>query len=195
MRSNRRSLAGALALVAAGALLLSGCGVDTAGAASVVGDQRVSNAQLADAVDAAQQQTTDGTFDQDKATTSNLTRLTRELLVDEAATREGVVVTESQVDQLIKASGGLESVSAALLKQGDVPAEDVRSYARTFLQQQALGAKLGAGSTDAGSSAVSDYLAKLSTEVGTEVAARYGSWDAATQSLGDPPADLAAPLS
>jgi hypothetical protein len=195
VRDHRRRIAALLVAVGVSAVLLTGCGTGTAGAASVVGAQRVSDAQLAGAVAEVRVQTTDGTFAPDKVTAANLTRMTRELLVGEAADREGVVVTESQIDQLIKTSGGLESVTAALLKQGDVPAAEVRSYARTFLQQQALGAKLGAGASDGGVSAVSDYLAKLSTELDTRVAARYGSWDAATQSLGEPPTDLAAPLS
>ncbi len=192
---------GALAAVAglAAALLLSGCGADTAGAAAVVGDQRVTEYQVSDAVAQVRAEAGPGAFNSAQATTDTVLRLTRELLIGDAAAREGVVVTPSQVNQLIATTaagaGGMAKLEESLLTQSSVPRSAVHSYATTFLQQQQLGKKLDPTGADGGQAASLAYVGRLSTELDTRIAARYGTWDPATIALGPTPTDLASPVS
>lgn len=195
----RRRTAGALGVLGAltAATLLAGCGVDLAGSAAVVGDQRVTETQLADAVSQVRAEAGPAAFDPAKASHENVTRLTRQLLVGDAVAREGIVVTPSQVDALLAAtaqsSGGHDKLAAALLAQDSVPASAVPAYALTFLQQQELGKKLAPTTADGGQQAVGAYLSKLSAELDVQISPRYGTWDLTTLGLGAPPTDLAAP--
>ena len=89
----------------------------------------------------------------------------------------------------------MAGLEAALLEQYHVPRSQVRGYAHTFLEQQALATALAPDAADDGTEAVATYLRALSDELDTRVAPRYGTWDSATLSLGPRPDDLASPAS
>ncbi len=141
----------------------------------------------------------DGPFDPAKVTTATVNRLTQRTLLDIASQREGIVVTPTQIDDLLaqnaSGDGGMAQLEAALLEQYSVPRSQVRDYARSFLQQRALAAALADGADDGGSQALTDYLAGLSTELDTRVAPRYGTWESSRLALGPAPTDLASPAS
>lgn len=189
-----------LGAVLVAVVALSGCSSDdNPGAAATVGDQRVSNVDVADAVAQVRSELGATPFDASKVTTDTVTRLARTLIVDDAGTREGVTVTDSQVDALLtstaKSQGGAGAVNQALLTQDSVPASAVPDYARTYLIEQGLADKLAPGTPDKGQQAMLTYLSRLSTELGTAVAPRYGTWDAQTLALGALPTDISSPLS
>ncbi len=196
---HRRRTAGIVAVAALSGALLAGCTFDTAGAAVMAGDQRITEAQVSSDVGQVQSELGDAPFDSASVTRATVTRLTQQLLIGDAAQREGIAVTEGQIDTLLRdnsqGSGGLPELEKALLTQFSVPSSAVRDYARTFLEQQALGRKLAPTGADGGAKAAADYLTALSNELDARVAPRYGTWDPATLSLGSPPTDLASPAS
>ncbi len=197
----RRTVPALLAALLGAALLLTGCGIDTgaAGAAVVVGDRTVPDSEVATQVSEVRAELGDRPFDAATVTTATVNRLTQRTLLDIAAQREDVVVTPTQVDELLTQNatgdGGMAGLEAALLEQYSVPSSQVRSYAETFLQQQALAAALDDGAGDGGSQALTDYMIGLSDELGTRVAPRYGTWESSRLSLGAAPTDLASPAS
>ena len=196
-RTRRSTMVFGAALVAV--LALAGCSSeDNPGSAATVGDQRVSSADVADSVAQVRSQLGTIPFDAQKVTTDTVTRLARTLIIDEAGTREGVTVTDSQVDALLtstaKSQGGVSAVEQALLTQDSVPASAVSDYARTYLIEQGLADKFAPGTADKGQQAMLTYLSQLSTELGTAVAPRYGTWDAGTLALGALPNDISSPL-
>jgi hypothetical protein len=197
-RRLRRRTTVALA-VALAALTVAGCSVDQAGAAAVVGDQQVQESEVADDVTALRGEVPAVTFDAAAATKATVERLTRGLLVSTACTREGVVVTPSQVDQQLdssaKSAASMAELQSQLASQYSVPAAAVSSYAQTFLEQQALGKKLAPDATDGGQQAVTDYLSALSVQLDTRVSPRFGTWDPKSLTLGAVPTDLASPAS
>lgn len=190
-----------LATLVGGALLLTGCGIDTgaAGAAAVVGDRTVPDSEVAAQVTEVRTELAQRPFDAATVTTATVNRLTQRTLLDIAAQREGVVVTPTQVDGLLAQNatgdGGMAGLETALLEQYSVPHSQVRSYAQTFLQQQGLAAALDDGAGDGGQQALTDYMVKLSDELGTRVAPRYGTWESSRLALGAAPTDLASPAS
>lgn len=196
--------AGAAVLVA----LLAACGSDLAGNAVSAGPTTVSDAQLSamvteleDQLKALKQQSP--TFDEGTATGANVDRLMRSALLDQAAAREGIEVTQGEVDTLLQQvaqanfGGDMKQVLAALAEQQNVPASQVPSFARSYLVQQKLGVKLAPKAEPVDQQkAVVAYLDTLATELDAQVAPRFGVWNAKTASLIPVPDDLSvlAPL-
>lgn len=188
------------AAVALAVLALTGCSANQAGAASVVGDQVVSDSDVASYVDEVRTQV-DGikgaTFDEKSATVAGLTQLTRHLILDAVAQKEGITVTQGQVDGFIQNvvdtqfGGKRQALVDNLAQQSNVPESQIPGAARDQLVYNALVSKIAPGATD--SNAVSDAFAKYMTpfvaQLGVQVAPRYGSW--AVFALGPAPEDLA----
>jgi hypothetical protein len=186
------------------ALVLAACGTNLAGAASVVGDRTVSDAEVATAVNEvrAQIEAAQGVqgvpaFDEKQVTSRNVERMTRHLLFETAAAEKGIVITPSQVDEIIAGSvsgqfgGDRAKFDLAFAAQEFVPASAVVEFARDFLIRQALPAKvLPGGTEEAQGTAASAYLKELSEKLGVEVAPRYGTWVPAQVGLGPVPDDL-----
>ena len=189
--------AGAAAL----AVLLAACSSSLAGNAVTVGSTTVSDAQLdalvielRDQLAPTNQQTP---FDVGAATASNVDRLTRSALLEEAAAREGVVVTQGDVDSVIRTTatnnfeGDMVALETQLALQQNIPASQISSFARDFLLQQKLGEKLApGGSPEQVSGALIENLSALSAELDAQVSPRFGTWDAASVSLTPVPDDL-----
>jgi hypothetical protein len=193
--------AGAAALV----VVLAAC-ANNAGSAVVVGSSSVSDASIASMVDevygvfqdnAKNVQLQGASFDRGAATSSNVDRVTRQLLLEEAARREGITVTQGQVDQIISQtveaqfSGDATGLEIALASQQNIPPSEISGFARAFLITDALGQKLVPGTdTGAQQQAVVDYLVKLGDEIGVEVAPRFGTWVPEQAQLGPVSDDL-----
>ncbi len=186
------------AAVALAVLALTGCS-NQAGAASVVGDQVVTDADVANVVEQTQAQlaTIKGTtFDEKSATLAALTMQTRHLILDAVAQQEGITVTPGQVDAFIKNivdtqfSGNAQALYDNLVSQGNVPASQVPAAARDQIIYNALLAKIASGVTDttAQSTAFTKYMTAFVDQLGVEVAPRYGTW--AVFALGPVPDDL-----
>lgn len=193
-----RRLALAAATAAVAVLALSGCGSAPAGAAATLGDTRISDATLtaqvqevleakgqpADSPDASLVQQTLGRM------------ITIELL-DTLAAREGVEVTQGQIDEEYanySAQVGGDDALQELFLQENVAPSQLESIIRLQIQAQLLGIALAPeGSAEEQGTAVFEAASLLSEELDTTIAPRFGTWDPATLSLGPTPEDLAAP--
>lgn len=139
------------AAVLAAGLLLTGCGETTAGVAARVGGQKIESSSFAGRVSRAY---SDETFAQQQPKADYQRRLLNDLilsrLVELAAKRNGVTVTDAQLDarenEVIASYGGRESFERLLPTRGFHP-EDVRDVLRTELLQTALIDKLVADVT------------------------------------------------
>ena len=189
-------------------LLLAACGSTLAGNALSAGPTSVSDAQLSAIVDELEQQLIDlkqqsPTFDEGTATGANVDRLMRQSLLDQAAVREGIEVTQGEVDTILQQvaqanfGGDMKQVENALAEQQNIPASQIDGFARAFLVQQKLGQKLAPNAEPADQQkAVVAYLDALATDLDAQVAPRFGVWNAKTASLTPVPDDLSvlAPL-
>lgn len=151
MIRNARLAARLVATGAVAAVVLSGCGGSPvrAGAAAVVGDLRISTEQLASTVDTglADPGASQLAADRPAYQRDVLARLIQAEVVEQAARREGVTVTQGEVDAqysaLEESSGGAEQLRQQAAAAGLNDAQ-VRTLARTRALTQALGDKLTA---------------------------------------------------
>lgn len=196
--ARRPRLVLAAASVAAAALLLSGCSNQQPGAAATLGDTRISEQTLSAEVQAvlvAQGQP--ATSVDESLPPQMLGRLITIELIDELARREGIVVTQGQIDEqlanYVAQAGDQAAVEKLFIEQGVAPSQ-IESIVRLNLQAQALGIALDPkGSAEEQGQAVVEAVVALSTELDTTVSPRFGTWDAATISVGPTPDDLSAP--
>jgi len=132
------------------ALLLSGCGEGQVrpGAAAIVGEQRITSDSLQQIVDrglsdpqAEEQLGQDRQAFQRQA----LSRLINREVLEEAAQREGVTVTEGDVDaqleRFAEQAGGREALEAQAAQSGISP-QDLPRFLRDVVLDQALGDEL-----------------------------------------------------
>jgi hypothetical protein len=178
---------------------ITGCDPAEAGSAALVGDVRITErqvhddaAEVLDVVERIQAAPPDGQALL-RALVQN--RVTAQL-VDVAAAREGVSVSQGEVDRLILDAGGLEALTVGFAQaEGEwIPASGIEDSARTFLLRVELGQQLAPGGTDEEqAAATNEYLEELSGELGVDVSSRYGSWDAAASQVVAAPDDLSEP--
>jgi hypothetical protein len=198
--TSTRVRAVSVAAAALAAVLLSGCASSLAGSASVVGGVSVSDRDVAVSVDEllAQVAGVEGAQPLDEATATRVTveRYTRSLLFQEAAAREGITVTQGEVDEIVAQTvegqfgGDRVAFENALATQQGVPASEIGEFARDFVIRSKVVEKIApTGDTEV----ISDYLVRLSDEVGVEVSPRFGTWDPVNVSVGAVPDDLSTP--
>jgi hypothetical protein len=185
-----------LAAAALVGVALSGCaGLGQAGAAADVGTTQISSQTLAADVAAVQEQrgVPAGTANS-ALTLSVLQRLIISELVDQAATAQGVTVTQGEIDQaraeLEAQLGGADALVAAYL-DADVPITGIEQQIALSLQVRKLGAFL-APDADPNSQqqAVLQYVTGFGLQEGIEVSPRFGTWDAGALRIGPLPSDL-----
>ncbi len=186
------------AVVAVATIALAACGTPTPGAAAVVGDSRVSEADLTtqvQAVLAAQGKALDST--DPELTSSTLDRLVKAELVDLLAHEAGITITQGQIDAELQAyatqAGGQSEVERIFLEQGIAPSQ-IPAVVVLNLQANALGAALApSADQQAQGQALVQAITILSQAIKTEVSPRYGTWDAASLQVGAVPDDLSVP--
>jgi hypothetical protein len=187
------------ALLTGAVLALTACDPRQAGAAAVVGKTRVTETQVNhDATQVIDLLTKSGAA---LPSTADLLRAQVEYRVDDvlvqvAAARNGITVTQGQIESLINQSGGRAALSAQLLQEQGVwlPPSRLNALAESFLIQQALGHQLApTGDAAAQSTAVSTYISKLAKDLGVAISPRYGAWNPSTLRVGAAPNDLSRP--
>ncbi|MEV5313570.1 SurA N-terminal domain-containing protein [Streptomyces sp. NPDC052610] len=189
MHRRRRRTALLLSAAIAAAPLLTACGNDARpGAAAVVGDQRITVAQLENRVDevrSAQRAavTDDAQYAQAIAKSGSLTRdtlhgMVLDRVLHRAAQDAGITVTRKEIQEmrsgLEQQVGGSRALQTAWLQQYSVAPERLDENLRLQLEAQKLAAKLG---TDTSQPAFWEALSKASADLGVSVNPRYGSWD------------------
>ncbi|MEV5340686.1 SurA N-terminal domain-containing protein [Streptomyces sp. NPDC052676] len=185
----RRRTALLLSAAIAAAPLLTACGNDARpGAAAVVGDQRITVAQLENRVDevrAAQRAAVadEAQYAQAIAKTGSLTRdtlhgMVLDRVLHQAARDAGVTVTRKEVQEmrsgLEQQVGGAKALEAAWLQQYGVAPARLDENLRLQLEAQKLAAKLG---TDTSRPEFWKALSETSKKLGVDLNPRYGSWD------------------
>lgn len=197
MSSTRKWIVGAAALIVA--VVASGCGSVAPGAAAVVGEDRISERELTEQVQAvlrAQGRPVDSAAESIVATTLN--QLVTASLVDQYAEQEGIEVDQGEIDAalagVVAASGGEEALEQSLLQQ-DLAPNKLEALLRINLLVQKIGQALDpAGTPESQSSAVFLAIVTFSDEVGTRINPRYGTWDSMNLTIGPAADDLSVPL-
>ncbi|MFJ8542868.1 SurA N-terminal domain-containing protein [Streptomyces sp. NPDC093586] len=189
MHRRRRTALLLTAAIAAAAPLLTACGNDAhPGAAAVVGDQRITVAQLEHRVDevrdAQRAAVPDETqYQQVVARTGTLTRdtlhgMVLDRVLHRAAQDAGVTVTRKEVQRmragLEQQAGGAKQLEAAWLQQYGVAPERLDDNLRIQLEAQKLAGHLG---TDTSRPEFWQALSKASRQLGVDLNPRYGTWD------------------
>lgn len=177
-------------------LALSACGSQTAGSAALVGDTRISENELTAEVEGVL--TAQGRSPEQASPGLMITTLDRKItteLVNQLAVREGVEVTQGEIDSVLaiyaERAGSAQEFEDYLLGQ-DVAPTQIPGIIRLNLQVEKLGQIIAPGqAADVQSLAVFQSAAQLSEEIGVEVSPRYGTWDAANLAVGPLPIDLA----
>lgn len=197
MSSTRTWKVAAAALVVA--VVASGCGSVAPGAAAVVGEDRISERDLTEQVQAvlrAQGRPVDSSAESVVDTT--LSQLVTASLVKQYAEREGISVDQGEIDaaaaSVVAASGGEEALAQSLLQQ-DLAPDQLESLLRVNLLVQKIGQALDpAGTPESQSSSVFLAIVDFSDEVGTQVNPRYGTWDSMNLAIGPTADDLSVPF-
>lgn len=168
---------------------LTGCGTPTAGAAAVVGDQRISESTLnAEVQSVLALQGLPSTDSSNELISNTLDQMITEILVNELASREKIEVTQGEIDNLrlqyITQAGGSQAFEEQIGQQG-ISLADVDSIIRVNVQVSKLGDVLAPNTEpDAKSAAVFVAISELSSELGTEVSPRFGTWDPENLTVG-----------
>ena len=194
-------------IAAVAAVTLSACGAGMGpvqslppGSASVVGDQTVADSTIAQlstevhdqisAIPGSKMPTAD------VVTNASVQRATQHLMLAAAGAKEGITITQSQIDEFIASfvknqfNGDIKQLRSALVTQNYIPAAEVNDAAADQLLYAAILKKIAPTATtqDAITKASNDYFGALSTELNTRVAPRYGTWS--VFGLGPVPDDL-----
>ncbi|MFE2051245.1 SurA N-terminal domain-containing protein [Streptomyces sp. NPDC059459] len=189
MHRRRRTALLLTAAIAAAAPLLTACGNDAhPGAAAVVGDQRITVAQLENRVDEVREAQRaavpdDTQYQQVVARTGTLTRDTLHSMVldrvlHRAAQDAGVTVSRGEVQKmrggLEEQAGGAKELETAWLQQYGVAPERLDENLRLQLEAQKLAESLG---TDTSRPEFWQALSKASAKLDVDLNPRYGDWD------------------
>ncbi|MFG2683309.1 SurA N-terminal domain-containing protein [Streptomyces sp. NPDC048392] len=189
MHRRRRPALLLTAAIAAAAPLLAACGNDAhPGAAAVVGDQRITVAQLENRVDevreAQRAAVPDETqYQQVVAKTGTLTRdtlhgMVLDQVLHRAAQDAGVSVTRREVQGmrggLEEQAGGPAQLETVWLQQYGVPPERLDANLRLQLEAQKLAQSLGTGTSRP---EFWQALSEASKKLDVDLNPRYGAWD------------------
>jgi outer membrane murein-binding lipoprotein Lpp len=188
-RSRRRPALLLTAAIAAAAPLLTACGSDAhPGAAAVVGDQRITVAQLENRVDEVREAQRaavpdDTQYQQVVARTGTLTRdtlhgMVLDRVLHRAAQDAGVTVSRKEVQdmrgELEGQAGGPEQLETVWLQQYGVAPDRLDDNLSVQIEAQKLAQSLG---TDTSRPEFWQALSAASKKLDVDLNPRYGTWD------------------
>jgi SurA N-terminal domain len=192
----RRIAGAALAgLVGLAVPALTACEPDQPGSAAIVGDQRITEAELQGSVraiidlkrEAGQQVSDTGAL-----VRQVLARQVESILVAHAAAAEGIEVSEGEVSKSIsqvRSGFADEAKFRAALADNNIAPADFERFAEFNLQVQKLADRLGGANDPATAQKYNQLLLSIGNEEGVQISPRYGSWDPA-KGPGEPKDDL-----
>lgn len=187
-------------LLLAVALLTSACGGPMAAqSAAILGDQQVSANQL-DAYVTDLYRATDRPVDEQdlEVVRGTLERLIVQNLVDQAAVRLNVTLTQTEVDvrtqEYIAQFGDRAAMDEAFAASGIAPIGTEAAIRLSLLVPKIGTALVPNGTQEEQQQAVVQYMNSLQAEIGVDVNPRYGSWASDEFRLGPLPDDLSVPL-
>jgi hypothetical protein len=200
-RRTVRVLAAGLALTAG--LAATGCEPVKAGAAAVVGQERLATSELhatVEQITEEQEKAGGGHGDAAQLQRQVLTRQIVGVIVDEAAERRDLSVTRGEVDarldQLAQGVGGREKFEKAVVSDGVSP-DELPGLIRQTLLIEKLGEQLVPGSGEQvqvqRQQATGRVLTRIAREIGVTVSPRFGTWDPQRAQLTPDVNDLSRP--
>jgi hypothetical protein len=163
-----------------GLLALAGCSTtQKAGSAAIVGDQRLTESQVADWVDELSTLYENNPSAQrppdDQLSLAVVSWWLNEQLTNELANQKGVSATQSEVDQLL---GSDQQQRDTLSAQNAIPPSQLEAAAEYVVLRKALGSQLAPGASSG--KADDAYLAelrKVADDLGVSVNPRFGDWN------------------
>ncbi|WP_439676454.1 SurA N-terminal domain-containing protein [Embleya sp. MST-111070] len=188
-RAASRARVAAVGLVLVTGFALSGCSESKAGAAAMVGGERIEISTLNAKVDKLEQAFSrqnlplNGTSAQLEANQAELVQLISRRVIAEAAGRNHVALNATQVLQarrtLEARLGGPQNLEARLVRIGVLPAE-VDDFVRTEALKGEIARVRGIdlGTAD-GQAQLDAYLGDVAASMKIKVNPRYGTWDSA----------------
>ncbi|MBO3750754.1 SurA N-terminal domain-containing protein [Streptosporangiaceae bacterium NEAU-GS5] len=184
---SKKSIRVLLVAVAAGAALV-GCGPVHAGAAAIVGQERITSDRLDADVRSYQQYLTSH-----KINTANmqlagsvpqviLQQIMFEVQTDQYATSKGITVTPGEIDavltQVAQGQGGMQQLEQVAVQSGITPAR-LPDAIKALVQRNKLLQQMGAGQDQAAQQAAAAKLAQeMDKVIPLRVNPRYGQFDA-----------------
>lgn len=194
-----------LALVAGALTAVTGCGQSPVkmGAAAIVADQRITTAEVQDAVSSfreAQQRspippTQLQLPDPQSLPRSELMLLLRFRIADEASRSEGITVSEPEIDAFISKQGSRRNLELAALA-GGIPPVHLRDAVREALVRQQLAQRIAPDANPQEAALrVHEYLGRYARGLGIAVSPRYGHFDYKTLTVAPTGANLSRPES
>lgn len=181
-----------VAVLVAALSILTGCGMaQEAGAAAVVGDQRLTNEQLESrylsVMNALGDQQAPGTaIDINRRLVSSFVF---SVITTAVAKDLGVEVTDAEVEteykSLIDQYGSKEALEAAAAAGATAPTT-IKMILRTSGNFKLIGLKLDPnGTTETQGVKAVEVMSQKALELGLKISPRYGKWDFTTFSLGE----------
>ena len=174
-------------LLAVGAMaLLAACSPMKAGSAAVVGTETLPESQVSDAFQEVADVAAAHNLTAPAATDLSLRLVgvwVEETLTEQLAAREGVTVSNGEVDTFMTQFSS-DQLAQIAVSSGIGPST-IQRAARSQLLQQELEKKLDStGTPTEQSQALRDALAKVAADLGVSVNPRFGSWDPKTAQVG-----------
>lgn len=166
-----------------------------AGSAAIVGDARLTDAELSQTTSALSEGL--GIPEAPQVSQAVISRWIVQELVAQFATSRGFEVTNGEVDALItqeaQAAGGLEALEQGALQSGILP-DMIPDAVRTQLLIEKMSEFTATEEDPTGQAGLVAQVQQYSEEAGAEVSPRYGTWDAEQLSVGALPDDLSSPV-
>ncbi len=184
--------------IAAAGLMVAGvaaCGPQLAGSAAIVGEQRLTEAQLGGKTDQISQLV--GIPASAAINQLALQRWIQSELAVQLGEKEGITVSDGEVDNFIATeannAGSLAQLIAILNENGYVE-EEIRELARVTLVLGKVGEKIAPEANEMERNlAVAIELESLAAEEGVQVNPRFGTWIQATLQVSPPENTLSVP--
>jgi hypothetical protein len=198
-RSRNAFVSVAAVALLASAPLLAGCSADShPGAAAVVGDERITLAEVQSQVETVREAQRDQPNADDLIAQTNtltidtVTFLVRLEVVERAAADNGVEVTRGEVqdarDAAERSVGGAEALRQSAINPAEgmpLAGEQIDMVLRSNLLIQGLAEAIGAQADAEGQALLNRVLADTAEEIGVDINPRYGEWDAQGFSLAE----------
>lgn len=178
-------------------VLLAGCGQSEtlAGSAALVGDARLTDAELSQTVTTLSEKL--GIPKSDQVSQAVLSRWMVAQMVDELAAQKGVTVSKGEVDAMIadqtKQAGGQEAFETGALQAGVLP-EGIPEAVRTSLLIDRLSKTTITGDDPSGQTGLITAVQAISEDLDPQVSPRFGTWNAQELTVGALPDDLSTPV-
>lgn len=184
------------AAVMLGAGVLAGCGPTLPGSAATVGQDRITDTELAEITEPLQKELLGAALPA-QINQAVLNRLVVANLIDDLSGEQGIAVSQGDIDSYVTEArtslGGQQALDQQLLQSAVLPGE-VNAVARTSLQAQRLGEKLGgAADPQTQQQKFSEALVAYAQTQDVRISPRFGTWDPATLTIGPVPNTLSSP--